>query len=109
MSKNARFSESRLTLEGLQEQLVVGLNVLQVRLLGCSHRRRGRLVQAVSFAPRSKSHRGVSSRGVLLLWSHRPPKTAQGKWNTARLESSSFVKTKEARLIQTAGEKKLRS
>lgn len=48
-------------LEGLQEQLVVGLNELHVGLLGYSHRRGGRLVQPVGFSSRTKTHRVAST------------------------------------------------
>lgn len=63
-SDRATCCEQRLTLEGLQEQLVVGLDELQVGLLGCSHRGGARLVQAVGFCT-SRTHTGgvASTRG----------------------------------------------
>lgn len=116
-NKRATCWEQRLTLEGLQEQLVVGLNELQVGLLGCSHRGGGRLVQAVGFSPRSETRRVASNGGALSLWSHRPlQKTAkatvqpgvmvwffknkkererEGGRDRKKVRSSSFVKTKE--------------
>ena len=71
--KYATWWQQQLTLEGLQEQLVVGLNELQVGLLGCSHRR-GRLVQAVGFSSRTKTHRVAPTWRAVLLWSHCPKK-----------------------------------
>lgn len=54
-------ASERLTLEGLQEQLVVGLDELQVGLLGCSHRGGARLVQAVGFCTSGTHAGGVAS------------------------------------------------
>lgn len=96
---------------------MVGLNELQVGLLGCSHRGGGRLVQAVGFSPRSETRRVASTGGALSLWSHRPlQKTAkvtvlpgvlvcflkienkkEGGKDRKKVRSSSFVKTKEQR------------
>lgn len=73
-SQRATCCEQRLTLKGLQEQLVVGLDELQVGLLGSSHRGGARLVQAVGF-PTSRAHtrRMASPRGAGSVWSHQPP------------------------------------
>lgn len=102
--KHAAGWQQKLTLEGLQEQLVVGLNKLHIGLLGCSHRAGGRLVvvQPIGFTSRAQSH-----RVALLVRSHYnsgkneemkevvPPLNVRWCKMRKKFGSSSFVKTKE--------------
>lgn len=98
-----------LTLEGLQEQLVVGLKQLHAGLPGSSRHGGGLLAEPVGFSSSGEPPRVAPRRALLLVWSHlraaqreadpQPPKQGESEANDRNRAALPLSKQKGSSLL----------